>query len=126
MEMTIVENLFLTVTGGIVTHLDFHVAAAIDSNGGVLGVETFDTTTGGYRHLVAWLAGFGTISLIGVEGTGSTGSRSGATGSSPTHSSSPWPRSTQRRRNGSMRSPTGETSHGRHGNGNRHPSSASP
>jgi transposase len=73
MAMTIVENRTITVTGGVDTHLDFHVAAAIDSNGGVLGVETFDTTTGGYRHLVAWLAGFGTISLIGVEGTGSYG-----------------------------------------------------
>ena len=71
--MTIVENHLLTVTGGVDTHLDSHVAAAIDSNGGVLGVETFDTTTGGYRHVVAWLAGFGTISLVGVEGTGSYG-----------------------------------------------------
>ncbi len=64
--MTIVENHLLTVTGGIDTHLDFHVAAVVDSNGGVLGVETFDTTTGGYRRLVAWLASFGTISLVGV------------------------------------------------------------
>lgn len=71
--MTIVENRTITVTGGIDTHLDFHVAAAVDSNGGVLGVETFDTTTGGYRQLVAWFAGFGTISLVGVEGTGSYG-----------------------------------------------------
>jgi transposase len=83
MAMTIVENRLLTVTGGIDTHLDFHVAAAVDSNGGVLGVETFDTTTGGYRQLVAWLSGFGTISLIGVEGTGSYGAgltRHGAAG----------------------------------------------
>ena len=71
--MTIVENHLLSVTGGIDTHRDFHVAAVVDSNGGVLGVETFDTTTGGYRQLVAWLAGFGTVSLIGVEGTGSYG-----------------------------------------------------
>ncbi len=71
--MTIVENRTITVTGGVDTHLDFHIAAAIDSNGGVPGVETFDTTTGGYRHLVAWLAGFGTISLVGVGGTGSYG-----------------------------------------------------
>ena len=71
--MTIVENRTITVTGGIDTHLDFHVAADVDSNGGVLGVETFDTTTGGYRRLVALLAGFGTISLVGVEGTGSYG-----------------------------------------------------
>jgi len=71
--MTIVENQTITVTGGVDTHLDFHVAAAIDQNGGVLGVETFDTTTGGYRNLVRWFCGFGTISLIGVEGTGSYG-----------------------------------------------------
>jgi hypothetical protein len=54
--MTIVENQTITVTGGVDTHLDFHVAAAIDSNGGVLGVETFDTTTSGYRQLVARVA----------------------------------------------------------------------
>ena len=61
--MTIVENHLFAVTGGVDTHLDFHVAAAVDANGGVLGVETFDTTTGGYRRLVAWLAGFGIISV---------------------------------------------------------------
>ena len=43
--------------------------------GCVLGVETFDTTVGGFRRLVAWLAGFGTISMVGVEGTGSYGAR---------------------------------------------------
>lgn len=53
--MTIVENPTITVTGGVDTHLEFHVAAAVDANGGVLGVETFDVTTGGYRRLVAWL-----------------------------------------------------------------------
>ena len=73
MAMTIVENHLLSVTGGIDTHRDFHVAAAVDPNGGLLGVETFDTTTGGYRRLVAWLAGFGDIDLVGVEGTGSYG-----------------------------------------------------
>lgn len=67
--MTIVENPTITVTGGVDTHLEFHVAAAVDANGGVLGVDTFKTTTGGYRQLVAWLAGFGEISLVGVEGT---------------------------------------------------------
>lgn len=73
MAMTIVENHLLSVTGGIDTHRDFHVAAAVDPNGGLLGVETFDTTTGGYRRLVAWLAAFGDIDLVGVEGTGSYG-----------------------------------------------------
>jgi len=65
MAMTIVENHLLSVTGGIDTHRDFHVTAAIDPNGGVLGVETFETTTGGHRRLVAWLAAFGDIDLVG-------------------------------------------------------------
>lgn len=76
MAMTILENTgtrTLTITGGIDTHADFHVAAAIDHNGGVVGVETFTTTTGGHRELVRWLAGFGTIDKVGVEGTGSYG-----------------------------------------------------
>ena len=74
--MTIVENTgtrTLTITGGIDTHADFHVAAAIDHNGGVVGVETFGTTVGGHRELVRWLAGFGVIATVGVEGTGSYG-----------------------------------------------------
>jgi len=74
--MTIVENTHTrthTITAGIDTHADFHVAAAIDHNGGLLGVETFTTTTGGHRDMVAWLAGFGAIDKIGVEGTGSYG-----------------------------------------------------
>jgi transposase len=76
MAMTILENTgtpTLTITAGIDTHADFHVAAAIDHNGGLLGVETFTTTTGGHRDLVRWLAGFGVINKIGVEGTGSYG-----------------------------------------------------
>jgi hypothetical protein len=77
MAMTIVENPTITVTGGVDTHAEFHVAAAVDANGGVLGVDTFETTTGGYRCLVAWLAGFGDISVVGVEGTGSYGAGRG-------------------------------------------------
>ena len=76
MAMTIVENTHTrthAITAGIDTHADFHVAAAIDHNGGLLGVETFTTTTGGHRNLVAWLASFGVIDKIGVEGTGSYG-----------------------------------------------------
>jgi transposase len=78
MAMTIVENTHthtqaLLVTAGIDTHADFHVAAAIDHNGGVLGVKTFETTTAGYRNLVRWLAEFGVIDKVGVEGTGSYG-----------------------------------------------------
>ncbi|MBG7606070.1 MAG: transposase [Actinobacteria bacterium] len=70
--MTIVENQ-TQITGGVDTHLDFHVAAAVDINGGVLGVETFPTRGSGYARLVTWLQEFGRIEQVGVEGTGSYG-----------------------------------------------------
>ena len=44
--MTIVET--RPITGGVDTHLDVHVAAALDGNGGVLGVESFPTTSAGF------------------------------------------------------------------------------
>jgi len=71
MALTIVES--RTVTGGVDTHLDVHVAAVLDDIGGLLGVESFPTTTAGYRALLDWLAGFGSVGLVGVEGTGSYG-----------------------------------------------------
>ena len=61
------------VTGGVDTHRDFHVAAALDHLGGVLGTAQFPTTMRGYRSLLSWLAGFGTVEAVGVEGTGSYG-----------------------------------------------------
>src|SRR5437660_281044 len=72
MAMTIVETTGL-VTGGVDTHADVHVAAAVDANGGVLGVESFATTPAGFRALHGWLAGFGAVDLVGVEGTGAYG-----------------------------------------------------
>jgi transposase len=72
MAMTIVETTRL-ITGGVDTHLDVHVAAAVDANGGVLGVESFATTPAGYGELHSWLAGFGTVDRVGVEGTGAYG-----------------------------------------------------
>ena len=69
MAMTIVEST-RPVTGGVDTHLDVHVAAAVDANGGVLGVESFATTPAGYGALCSWLATFGTTTRVGVEGTG--------------------------------------------------------
>ena len=63
-----------SVTGGVDTHLDVHVAAAVNHLGGVLGTQSFPTTAAGYRQLLRWLAGFGCIHAVGVEGTGSYGS----------------------------------------------------
>jgi transposase len=61
------------VVGGVDTHADVHVAAAVDSNGGVLGIESFPTDSAGYESLAAWLVGFGPVIRVGVEGTGSYG-----------------------------------------------------
>ena len=63
----------LRITAGVDTHLDVHVAAALDDTGGLLGVESFATTTAGYRRLLAWLRGLGELELVGIEGTGSYG-----------------------------------------------------
>jgi transposase len=62
-----------SVVGGVDTHADAHVAAALDSNGGVLGVESFPADAAGFEELLGWLVGFGAVSLVGVEGTGSWG-----------------------------------------------------
>ena len=61
------------VTGGVDTHADSHVAAAIDDNGGLLGVESFSADQAGYEGLLGWLFGFGEVERVGVEGTGSWG-----------------------------------------------------
>ena len=61
------------VTGGVDTHLDVHVVAALDPIGGLLGTASFATTPAGYRELLEWLQAFGTISVVGVEGTSSYG-----------------------------------------------------
>ena len=36
------------IVGGVDTHTDTHVAAVIDSNGGVLGIESFPADRGGF------------------------------------------------------------------------------
>jgi transposase len=72
MAMTIVEST-RPVTGGVDTHLDQHVAAALDGAGALLGVESFPATTAGYRDLHRWLTGFGEVTAVGVEGTGAYG-----------------------------------------------------
>ena len=43
------------VTGGVDTHLDVHVASALDHLGGVLGTATFPSTATGYEQLLRWL-----------------------------------------------------------------------
>jgi len=61
------------ITGGVDTHADVHVAAAVDHNGGLLDVQAFPADQAGYESLLGWLCGFGPVVRIGVEGTGSWG-----------------------------------------------------
>src|SRR5690349_10658121 len=49
------------VTGGVDTHLDVNVAAALDPVGGLLAVAEFPATAAGHRQLLSWLAGFGPV-----------------------------------------------------------------
>ena len=70
--MTIVKSTRL-ITGGVDTHLDVHVAAAIDTNGGVLGVESFATTPAGYVELHGGWPASARSDRVGVEGTGAYG-----------------------------------------------------
>ncbi len=62
-----------SVIGGVDTHADTHVAAAVDANGGLLGIESFPATETGYEELLGWLVGVGELVRVGVEGTGSWG-----------------------------------------------------
>jgi transposase len=61
------------VIGGVDTHRDLHVAAAIDPVGRVLGHRSFPATPAGYRALLAWLRCLGRLQRVGVEGTGAYG-----------------------------------------------------
>ena len=70
--MTIVEAA-RAVTGGIDTHGEVHVAAALDDVGGLLGTQSFGADPDGYSALLSWLQSFGCIGKVGVEGTGSYG-----------------------------------------------------
>jgi transposase len=57
---------------GVDTHLDFHVAVAIDHLGRRLGEASVPTTAKGYEKLLCWAEGFGPVRCAGVEGTSSS------------------------------------------------------
>jgi transposase len=61
------------VIGGVDTHKNIHVAAVVDDRGKILDTSEFATTQGGYDRLLAWMQSFGTLTKVGVEGTGAYG-----------------------------------------------------
>ncbi len=70
--MTIVEEK-PAITGGVDTHSEVHVAAALDPLSGLLETAEFPAAAAGYASLLGWLGKFGNVALVGVEGTGSYG-----------------------------------------------------
>ena len=58
---------------GVDTHLDVHVAVAVDHLGRRLGESSVPTTAKGYERLLCWAEGFGPVRCAGVEGTSSYG-----------------------------------------------------
>ena len=61
------------VTIGVDTHLDVHVAVALDERGVRLREVHVPTTLAGYRRLEEWAIGLGPVQAFGIEGTGSYG-----------------------------------------------------
>lgn len=57
----------VAVIVGVDTHLDFHVAVAVDHLGRRLGESSAPTTAKGYERLLRWAEGFGPVSCVGVE-----------------------------------------------------------
>jgi transposase len=58
---------------GVDTHLNFHVAVAVDLLGRRLGELSVPATVEGYEMLLRWAEGYGTVRYAGVEGTSSYG-----------------------------------------------------
>ena len=49
--MTTMTDEMAKITGGVDTHKDVHVAAALDGVGRVMGTESFPATAAGYSEL---------------------------------------------------------------------------
>jgi transposase len=58
---------------GVDTHKDVHAGAILNGLGAVLDRRCFPTAAAGYRQLLTWARGFGTVRRAGVECTGSYG-----------------------------------------------------
>lgn len=71
--MPAIEPVVSTVTIGVDTHKDLHVAVALDALGRRLAERTTPATAAGYQELYRWAEALGEVEAFGVEGTGSYG-----------------------------------------------------
>jgi transposase len=61
------------IVGGVDTHKDLHVAAAVDAHDHVLGTASFPAARHGYKNMLAWMRSFGEVARIGIECSGTYG-----------------------------------------------------
>lgn len=61
------------VIAGVDTHADTHHVAVINEHGKHLADKKFLTNSAGYRAIIDYIAAFGPVLAVGVEGTGSYG-----------------------------------------------------
>lgn len=74
MTVTAAENTHQTlVTVGVDTHLDAHVAVALDELGRRLDELNFPTTKTGYDKFLKWTVKLGSLDRVGIEGAGAFG-----------------------------------------------------
>ena len=71
--MTIMPDHGTHVIGGVDTHGDTHHAAVIDALGRHLADREFPATRAGYQDLTNWLRSHGSVTAVGIEGTGAYG-----------------------------------------------------
>jgi transposase len=64
-EKGAVMSMVRMIVGGVDTHADQHVAAAIDANGGIVGVESFPADHAGFEALFGWLVSHGEVARVG-------------------------------------------------------------
>lgn len=63
----------VSTIAGVDTHKDTHYAAVITGTGQRIAAAQFPATPAGYRALAAFVAGFGALDRVGMEGTNSYG-----------------------------------------------------
>ncbi len=73
MTFSATQDAVASITVGVDTHLDVHVAVALDQLGRHLDTLSVPTTKAGYEELVSWAEGLGELERVGVEGAGSYG-----------------------------------------------------
>ncbi|MGD6978829.1 MULTISPECIES: IS110 family transposase [Citricoccus] len=63
----------LDVVAGVDTHADTHHVAILSVTGARLGDRQVPATATGYEQLLSYVRSFGSVRLVGIEGTSSYG-----------------------------------------------------